>query len=239
MIRAVIAKNFPKRFSLFLTIFVIGIIGFSITASANDSVIPEWVKNNAKWWSEGSISESEYVSSIQFLINHGILKIPVPITEVVAASTSLSDEERAQSFVVHFKGGFLTETFTVDTFSKYEVISQRTDGNIAFFNIYKVGEKAEFFLEGLPNKNFSPAYKTINKWLEEGPLKTEPFDVDIDVVAGDGTVILRWAYQDCKITGYGTFLQDIKNLYSYTDKEQAEIRERITFACPRPDLIVP
>ncbi|HET6517201.1 MAG TPA: fibronectin type III domain-containing protein, partial [Nitrosopumilaceae archaeon] len=38
-------------------------------------VIPSWIKNNAKWWSEGSISDLEYVRAIEYLINQGIIRI--------------------------------------------------------------------------------------------------------------------------------------------------------------------
>ena len=38
--------------------------------------IPTWVKNNAKWWSEGLIGNSDFVEGIQYLINHGIIQVP-------------------------------------------------------------------------------------------------------------------------------------------------------------------
>jgi hypothetical protein len=41
----------------------------------NESIIPQWVKNNAKWWSEGVITDSEFITSIEFLIEHDIMKI--------------------------------------------------------------------------------------------------------------------------------------------------------------------
>jgi len=37
--------------------------------------IPEWIKNNAGWWAEGAIGDSDFVSGIQFLIKEGIMKI--------------------------------------------------------------------------------------------------------------------------------------------------------------------
>lgn len=37
--------------------------------------VPEWIKNNAKWWSEGLITEEEFVSGIEWLINNGIIRI--------------------------------------------------------------------------------------------------------------------------------------------------------------------
>ena len=57
-------KKFTKKFSVIFTITIIGFLGFSITTSATDSAIPEWIKNNAKWWSEGSISETDYITSL-------------------------------------------------------------------------------------------------------------------------------------------------------------------------------
>jgi hypothetical protein len=38
--------------------------------------IPSWVKNNAKWWSDGTIGDSDFVLGIQFLIEHDIIVIP-------------------------------------------------------------------------------------------------------------------------------------------------------------------
>ena len=35
--------------------------------------IPYWIKNNAKWWSEDTISNKEFVSGIQYLANIGLL----------------------------------------------------------------------------------------------------------------------------------------------------------------------
>jgi len=45
----------------------------SQTTSQN---IPAWIKNNAGWWSDGQIGDSDFVSGIQYLINQGIMTIP-------------------------------------------------------------------------------------------------------------------------------------------------------------------
>lgn len=37
--------------------------------------IPSWVKQNAKWWAEGTISDQDYIQGLQYLISKGILKI--------------------------------------------------------------------------------------------------------------------------------------------------------------------
>lgn len=41
--------------------------------------IPSWIKNNAKWWAEGQIGDSDFVRGIQYLINQEIIKIPQTI----------------------------------------------------------------------------------------------------------------------------------------------------------------
>ena len=37
--------------------------------------IPDYIKNPAGWWANGSITEDEFLSSIDYLIEHGIIKI--------------------------------------------------------------------------------------------------------------------------------------------------------------------
>ncbi len=38
--------------------------------------IPDWIKNNAGWWAEGSIDDETFVQGIEFLIKNGIIQIP-------------------------------------------------------------------------------------------------------------------------------------------------------------------
>ena len=66
------------------TIATILLVG-SITSFASAEEVPAWVKNNAGWWADGTISESEFVQGVQFLIKDGIIVIP-PTT--VSAQTS-------------------------------------------------------------------------------------------------------------------------------------------------------
>ncbi len=47
-----------------------------IQSAYAESEIPEWIKNNAGWWSEGLIGDSDFVSGIQYLIKEGIMIIP-------------------------------------------------------------------------------------------------------------------------------------------------------------------
>ena len=74
-----------------------------IYADGESGIIPNWVKNNAGLWSENQITETEYVASLQYLINEGIIKVNNPIQNVLATGVLIPDEQRAHSFAVHFK----------------------------------------------------------------------------------------------------------------------------------------
>ncbi|MDE1829425.1 MAG: Ig-like domain repeat protein, partial [Thaumarchaeota archaeon] len=49
--------------------------------------IPSWVKNNAKWWSQGTVSDSDFTQGIQYLIQQKIIVIP-QTTAVSSLSTN-------------------------------------------------------------------------------------------------------------------------------------------------------
>ncbi|MCV0430918.1 peptidase [Nitrosopumilus sp.] len=41
------------------------------------SDIPSWIKNNAGWWSDGTIDDTSFIQGIQFLIKEKILQVPI------------------------------------------------------------------------------------------------------------------------------------------------------------------
>jgi len=55
--------------------------------------VPDWIRNNAKWWSEGAIGDSDFTSGIQFMIKENIMIIPDLPEEVT--QMELKDEKRA------------------------------------------------------------------------------------------------------------------------------------------------
>ena len=59
-----------------MPLLIIFLIGISFTPFSFSDSIPEWVKNNAEWWSERTISQSEFTTGLEFLINEGIIYIP-------------------------------------------------------------------------------------------------------------------------------------------------------------------
>jgi len=48
-----------------------------IEQEASVTVLPDWIKNNARWWAEELISDSEFIQTIQYLIQNKVMVIPV------------------------------------------------------------------------------------------------------------------------------------------------------------------
>jgi len=44
--------------------------------SSQTPAIPDWIRNNAKWWAEGAIADSDFISGIEYLIKENIISIP-------------------------------------------------------------------------------------------------------------------------------------------------------------------
>ncbi|QLH10509.1 phosphate ABC transporter substrate-binding protein PstS [Nitrosarchaeum sp. AC2] len=45
------------------------------TTETKNSAIPDWIRNNAKWWADGMITDEDYIKGLQYLIKEGILKV--------------------------------------------------------------------------------------------------------------------------------------------------------------------
>ena len=69
--------SFQNRFLLVLIMFF-SLVGSSIlvpNSSAQDTQIPGWIKNVAGWWANGEISENEFLTGIEYLINNNIISL--------------------------------------------------------------------------------------------------------------------------------------------------------------------
>ena len=57
-----------------------------VELSSSGPNIPEWIKNNARWWAEGQIDDKSFVQGIQFMVKNNIIKIPE--TNIDSSTTS-------------------------------------------------------------------------------------------------------------------------------------------------------
>ena len=86
--------------SLVISAMLIGLMPLAAAQNSTDTTLPNWIKKNAKWWSEGSIEDRDFVQGIQYIIQKGIMKTP---------STKSSDkqsEEKISQWVKNNAGGW-------------------------------------------------------------------------------------------------------------------------------------
>ncbi len=52
-------------------------VGISMIPTSLNNEIPSWIKNNAGWWANDLIDDSSFVEGIQFMVQEGIISIPL------------------------------------------------------------------------------------------------------------------------------------------------------------------
>ena len=63
------------RKTAILFALVAGVVAFPLAASAQSDAVPSWIKNTAGWWADDQISETEFVNSMEYLIDSGIINV--------------------------------------------------------------------------------------------------------------------------------------------------------------------
>jgi len=77
-------------------VFGIG-IGLSLSVSAEEGLIPSWIKNIALMFGQDQISDSEFIGALQYLVKEGILVIPSEQHEKTDVSQLTVQELKEQS----------------------------------------------------------------------------------------------------------------------------------------------
>ena len=49
---------------------------YNVLGFPDPVAVPDWIKNNAAWWSTGKINDADFVSGIEFMIENNIIVIP-------------------------------------------------------------------------------------------------------------------------------------------------------------------
>jgi len=91
-------KTFQIRSSIVL-ILSFALIGSGIlipNSSAQDAQIPGWIKNVAGWWAIGDISENEFLTGIEYLINNNIINLSsIPCFDAVGIDDATANVVKA------------------------------------------------------------------------------------------------------------------------------------------------
>jgi hypothetical protein len=55
---------------------VVNRVEVDLVESSEQITIPDWVRNNAGWWSAGQIGDNDFVYGIEYMIKEGMIRIP-------------------------------------------------------------------------------------------------------------------------------------------------------------------
>ena len=88
-------KILQTRSSIILVLFIslIGssiLAGIPISSAQEDTQIPGWIKNVASWWANGEISENEFLTGIEYLINNNIISISFIPCSIITEDQNVS-----------------------------------------------------------------------------------------------------------------------------------------------------
>lgn len=62
----------------------------TVIVGNSELAVPEWVKNNAKWWGEGQINDSDFATGLEFLVKENVINAPKN-TQVESSESSIPD----------------------------------------------------------------------------------------------------------------------------------------------------
>ena len=106
---------FQIRYSIVI-ITLFSIIGSSIlipnSSAQEETQIPYWVKNVAGWWANNEISEKEFLSGIEYLINNNIISIsfmPCGAVAAIADSDPTLEAKLVPNWVKNNAGWWATD----------------------------------------------------------------------------------------------------------------------------------
>lgn len=82
-----------KIFALTLIAGTFAVIGSFSFSSAEEEIVPSWIQNVASFWSNGDISDQEFVNAMEFLVEEGIMDLPntVSAAEAQTITSSLAE----------------------------------------------------------------------------------------------------------------------------------------------------
>ena len=136
-------------------VFGIG-IGLSLSVSAEEGLIPSWIKNIAWMFGQDQISDSEFIGALQYLVKEGILVIPSEQDEKINFSQLTVQELKEQAVSWNYKDILRNEEdykgkiiFVTGSISKIE----KSDANEGWvlLSVYttKANEYSSFWIDDL------------------------------------------------------------------------------------------
>lgn len=99
--------NIPRYVTIILCVALVSSVISQI--NAEQFVIPNWIKNNAKWWYQDQIQDSEFIKGIQYLIQNKIMIVP-------SVTQNVNKDNKIPSWVKNDAGWWANGTISDNEF---------------------------------------------------------------------------------------------------------------------------
>lgn len=159
-----------KEISIVFCLFLFSGMGLVTFAEAEN--VPSWVKNTAKWYGEGKISETEFLNAIRYLINNGILNLEES-TKIISPKPGSSNQELLEQGIDQ-----LSEKNNLAALELFNMALQKDPGNIK-----AMADKGIVLAR---QGNYKDAKNLFDKAIE---LSEKNGNVDYRIVANAGIVL--------------------------------------------------
>ncbi|WP_268542011.1 hypothetical protein [Candidatus Nitrosotenuis cloacae] len=147
-----------------------GVHGGELYAMLDDSfqTVPGWVKQNAEWWADGTISDRDFASGIAFLVKEGIISADVPVDN--DGTIMISDSLQIPDWIRNNARWWADGTITDSDFTSG--IEYMVDSKIISFSAPVKSDLAKSNFEALyviskRSESISSSLYEINKYQKE------------------------------------------------------------------------
>lgn len=139
----------------------------------NAELVPSWVKNTAKWYAEGKISETEFLNAIKYLIDNKIiiLEEKTPIKSGVTVANVIipngNSEVANVGFYIPLNLEIQSGTTVVwinDDNIQHTIVSQDEKGNVVSLFNSKALKTGERFAHKFEEPGAYHYFCTIHPW---------------------------------------------------------------------------
>jgi len=138
------------------------------------------------------------------------------------------DNDTVKKFAVRFSGGEIPFSGDTLSFSKFTPVIGDTTSEPQIAHL--VYNTPQFLLSSLPSKQNESFYNWIGRYINAGK-PPESFDVTIDLITGDNSILQTWSYTKCDVIDYVTYFEDLFPVAKFSGGFAPEFRDKSIFQC--------
>ena len=226
-----------------LTVAIFFVFTPSITAEEDDKPVPGIVYviwTNPFYFGEVGLGPSvlSYMEqSLDPYLVPGKTTNETPLLEVVgeylksveekSAQVIVSEDDRPMFYSVTFSGGPIQDEKKFTSFSLFQPLRVELPTRTPYgYDIAREG----FLFESLITPDKQILYeKLVAQYFDD--FEHEKFDVTINPVTKDGTILQSWKYSSCELEDYSVYLNELIGTLKFNKTIQNEFRDHWEFQC--------